>query len=479
MYIDHCKQSSTHLTYSILYMIILINTSSTREFGESVLFQPVLKAYPTCHLWFITAHISIGHLEHHWESFNRQMDRTHQLLQYLGQQLSTPTQLITTLQSELTNINDIYNSYKPIIIPTINLLDMDPSFDGNYNKCARRSLLPFLGNALSWLTGTTTSKDVNSIKRRVNQFITTQSTQQEAIVHIVSIVNVTRYAAQVNRQHINIIMDKFDETVNDVNNLYNLTTSLHTSLSYYQLILHTLSVLANLQDALSYIRMVSMHTVDYIDAATTGTLSPHILPITDLKQMLSHTEDALPPTMHLPVSLEDTLHFYHYLHTHILITNPQFLLLMDVPIQDHSQQLSIYKIFTLDVPHGSFTAHHDVNTPYLGITQDEAMTVEISQHQFSICQESNGQFCNIHALFQLLANPPSCITALYTKNAASISTRCSLQIRKTQNISIPSQIAHNVWILPTAPSAVTTAFTLICPGETTKFPCSVRRKRML
>ena len=73
-----------------------------------------------------------------------------------------------------------------------------------------------------------------------------QSTQQEAIVHIVSILNVTRYAAQVNRQHINIIMDKVDETVHDVNNLYNLTTSLSTSLSYYQLILHIRSVLANL-----------------------------------------------------------------------------------------------------------------------------------------------------------------------------------------------------------------------------------------
>ena len=97
------------------------------------------------------------------------------------------------------------------------------------------------------------------------------------------------------------------------------------------------------------------------------------------------------------------------------------------------------------------------------------MAVEILQHQFSICQKANRQFCNIHAPFQPLANSPSCITALYAKNAASISTRCSLQIKKTQNISIPSQIATNVWILTTAPSAVTTAIILICLGETMKF----------
>ena len=104
-------------------MIALINTSSTREFEESIIFQPVLNAYQTCHSWLIIAHISLGHLEHHWKSFNRQIDRTHQLLQYLSQSPSAPTQLITTLQLGLTNINDIYTSYKPIIIPAINLLD--------------------------------------------------------------------------------------------------------------------------------------------------------------------------------------------------------------------------------------------------------------------------------------------------------------------------------------------------------------------
>ena len=237
-------------------------------------------------------------------------------------------------------------------------MDTDPSFNEtlNYNKCNRRSLLPFLGNALSWLTGTATSKDVTSTKKRVNQLTTAQTAEQETIVHIVSILNVTRYATQVNRQHINIVMDAVDKTVQDVNNLYNITTLLYTSLSYHQLLFPIRSVLANLQDSLSYIRTVSMHTMDYIGTDTTRTLSPHILPIADLKQMLSHIEETLPPTMHLPVSSEDTLHFYRYLCTHILIANRQFLLLIDIPIQDNMQQLSVYKIFTLNIPHENFIA---------------------------------------------------------------------------------------------------------------------------
>ena len=94
--------------------------------------------------------------------------------------------------------------------------------------------------------------------------------------------------------------------------------------------------------------------------------------------MLSHIEETLPSILHLQVSSEDTLHFYWYLHMHVLITNKQFLLLIDVPIQDQSQQLFIYKIFTLDISHGNFTAHYDISTQYLSITQDETMAAEIS-----------------------------------------------------------------------------------------------------
>ena len=96
--------------------------------------------------------------------------------------------------------------------------------------------------------------------------------------------------------------------------------------------------------------------MEYIDAATSGTLSPHVLPVIDLQKMLQHIADTLPPTLHLTDSPEDTLHFYRYLHTHILIENKQFLLLIDIPIQDRSCQITIHQILTLDIPHGNYSA---------------------------------------------------------------------------------------------------------------------------
>ena len=63
----------------------------------------------------------------------------------------------------------------------------------------KRRLSPLVGGVLKWLTGTATTWDTWEIKQCVNQLIQAHSKQQETLVHVISILNVTRYAAQVNR----------------------------------------------------------------------------------------------------------------------------------------------------------------------------------------------------------------------------------------------------------------------------------------
>ena len=158
---------------------------------------------------------------------------------FLSHQASAQAQLTSVLELEFTNIEDIYTSYQPTIISAMKLLNTDPSFDGQPQSHiqSKWSLLPFLEDALKWLMGTATTKDINTIKTRINQLIATQSSQQETLIHIVSVLNVTCYAAQINCQNINILIDKVAMTSHDINDLYNLTTSLVTSVSFHQLVL--------------------------------------------------------------------------------------------------------------------------------------------------------------------------------------------------------------------------------------------------
>ena len=203
--------------------------------------------------------------------------------------------------------------------------------------------------------------------------------------------------------------------------------------------------------------------MDYIHAAISGTLSPHILPMLDLQTMLTHIQDTLPSTLHLPISPEDNLCLYRFLHTHVLIADKQFLLLIDVPIQDRCQQITIYEVFILHIPHGNFSACYDMDTKYLGITSDETMAIALSTSQFKTCQAANSQFCSMSTPLQPLAKPLTCVSALYAKNSVHISLHCSIQIRKSAEVTMPIHVVPNVWIITTSPSAPQYTLTQICP----------------
>ena len=125
---------------------------------------------------------------------------------------------------------------------------------------------------------------MSPVLRRVNQLISTQHSQKETLVHVISFQNITRYATQVNRQHINIVMNATEKTHQDVRTLYNLTHWLYSSLSYQQIVLHICSILVNLRDSFYYMREVTIPTMHYVDAATTVILSLHALPVEDLRK---------------------------------------------------------------------------------------------------------------------------------------------------------------------------------------------------
>ena len=114
--------------------------------------------------------------------------------------------VVNALLDEFASIDNIYESYKPTIKSAVQLLKTNSE-----NPQSKRSLLPFLGDALKWLTGRATTRDTWEIKQCVNQIIQAQSKQQETLVHVISILNTTRYAAQVNRQKLNEVMDALQD----------------------------------------------------------------------------------------------------------------------------------------------------------------------------------------------------------------------------------------------------------------------------
>ena len=118
-------------------MVTFISATFKQESWESILFQLVLKAYPIHHSWIITTHVSLGNLEKQWKMFVQQMERMQQLLNSLQQKPLAPTYILSALQVELANFDNICTSYKPFILTATQLLRREPTFNGmsTFNKC--------------------------------------------------------------------------------------------------------------------------------------------------------------------------------------------------------------------------------------------------------------------------------------------------------------------------------------------------------
>ena len=95
-------------------------------------------------------------------------------------QLFASNFVLNALLGEFTSIDSMYQSYKPTIWTAIKLLWTEPVLDqlsATASPQPKRSLLPFLGDALQWLTETVTTKDMIEIKWQINLLMQEQTKQ--------------------------------------------------------------------------------------------------------------------------------------------------------------------------------------------------------------------------------------------------------------------------------------------------------------
>ena len=135
----------------------------------------------------------------------------------------------------------------------------------------------------------------------------------------------------------------------------------------------------------------------------------------------------------------------------MLVEENQFLLLIDIPIQDRAQQIQIYQIINLAVPVGNYSMKYTMDTKYVGVTYDRTKAMDIPEEQFKLCKEANGQFCPLTTPLQPLTNPPSCVAALYTKNSREIDCLCELTTKAQPELYLPIPLASNVWAIISSP----------------------------
>ena len=182
--------------------------------------------------------------------FNRQKNIVRETISKLRNHPDDEIEPLQPLQVKVDNLHNLFMAYKPVFSSARSILQTQPSFDGKPippSGRKKRSLLPVLGSALKWLTGTATTQDIKHIKKQISSLIETQENQWKTMVHIVSILNLTRYETQVNRQWINIILKELTKSNEDIRALFNITNQLATQVQVQKIVLHLRAMLTNLR----------------------------------------------------------------------------------------------------------------------------------------------------------------------------------------------------------------------------------------
>ena len=179
--------------------------------------------------------------------FNHQKTLAHQLLVKLQDQLLASQLVLSALLDEFSNTDIIYESYRCTIQSTVQLLKTDSeNVSPPKSPQSKRSLLHLLEDALKWPIGTVTTRPTWDIKQCVNQLIQAQTKQQETLVRVVSVLSVTRYAADVNTQKLNEIINALQGSNEDLNRLFKIKEVLTQCIRYQLMYIYMCTILAYL-----------------------------------------------------------------------------------------------------------------------------------------------------------------------------------------------------------------------------------------
>ena len=105
-----------------------------------------------------------------------------------------------------------------------------------------------------------------------------QTKQQETLAHVIPILLITRFAAQVNRQKLNEIIDAVQRSNEDLNKLFYITEVLTQCIRYQQMYIYMCTILAYLK-RLPHLYEASCHAHDGLCGCSYNQyIVPDILP---------------------------------------------------------------------------------------------------------------------------------------------------------------------------------------------------------
>ena len=265
----------------------------------------------------------------------------------------------------------------------------------NRNK---RSLLPFSG-LFSFLFGTASEDDLNSIKVGVKQLHQNQMDQTNVLNDIISITNVSRGLINDNIKKINGIIDTIVTLNQTIKNIAGHLGPLYTTRKF--MLMRTEFISHHTR-----IRMVTRHVADdinliksYLSTFTTCKLTPQIIDPKHLRHEFLKIHKQLPAKITLPKNPAANIwHYYKFLTATRVIDGTQFILMIRIPLLDTDSAMTLYKVHNLPMynPTIGKSLSYVLKGSNLATTKDNSYVTILTEAEFMQCTLAQGHFCSLN-----------------------------------------------------------------------------------
>ena len=314
----------------------------------------------------------------------------------------------------------------------------------------KRSLLPFVGDALSSLFGTATTTEIQDLLSRVNDLSDSQNDVLNVIDSTVTMVNQTIVDVSINRQTINRLTNVTNYLTNRLDILKDKFTD-----DYIVSGLES-DMEAVFTDLITTTRdfRKSVMDLETIFSLTENSILPRsLLPPSRFAKILDDMQKALPRELALPFPPSDTDQYFSTSHTQTMRTAGGISVLVTIPLLSIKDHFSVFQIFNIPVPktanNQNFVANYEIEkAKFVALSEDSMRFMLINDDDFQMYLRRRLPFCPMRRPVMNVLTSTMCIPALLTDRTDSVNRFCEQVIRVNQTTDPTAEyLGNGHWIV--------------------------------
>ena len=328
----------------------------------------------------------------------------------------------------------------------------------------KRSLIPIVGKALSFLFGTLNEDDINIIKSNVQTIARNQQTMNHVLKQSLTIIETTQTQSMENANAINNIIETLGE-------LRDFAAGL--SADFLQLRDH-LQIYTELDIALSDVKMLIdlardqlQHLKLTLNVLSMGHLSPSVISPINFQKLLLDIKNNLEPEVMFPFDPKvDIWNFYKTLTCTTMVEQDKLVVVIAIPLLDTTGDYELFKVHNFDIPRNvgnetQLLASFHLESKAVAIDRKRTQFVLLTEEELRTCVNHIQGFCAFRSPVYSIMGTTVCLMHIFLESTSGINKYCTTMVKQYAASPTAQYLINGHWVVV---SGETLTFKVICKG---------------